>query len=50
VGQVIVVALKAGKMAEEVKMDRGSDVSKVSEVKNTCAKFKHFYGRQEIKK
>jgi len=39
---VIVVALKAWKMAEEVNMERGSDVSKVLEVKNTCAKFKQF--------
>lgn len=29
-------------MAEEINMDRGSDVSKVLEVKNTCAKFKQF--------
>jgi hypothetical protein len=41
VGQVIVVALKAWNMAE-VNMDRGSDVSKVLELKNTCAKFKQF--------
>ena len=39
---MIVVALKAWKMAEEINMDRGSDVSKVLEVKNTCAKFKQF--------
>lgn len=29
-------------MAEAVNMNRGSDVSKVLEVKNTCAKFKQF--------
>jgi hypothetical protein len=40
---VSVVALKAWKMAEEVNMDRGSDVSKVLEVKNTCAKFEQFF-------
>jgi len=39
VGQVIVVTIKAWKMAE-VNMDRGSDVSKVLEVKNTFTKFK----------
>jgi hypothetical protein len=42
VGQIIVVALKAWNMAEEVNMERGCDVSKVLEVKNTCAKFKQF--------
>jgi hypothetical protein len=42
VGQVIVMALKAWKMAEEVNMDRGSDVNKVLEVKYTCAKFTQF--------
>jgi len=42
VGQAIVVALKAWKKVEEVNVDRGSDVSKVLEVENTCAKFKQF--------
>jgi hypothetical protein len=34
--------IKGLEMAEEVTVDRGSDVSKVLEVKNTCPKFKQF--------